>query len=348
MDHTAEVVIGSEQGMTFPIKIGTTICNALIDTGATRCCISEKYYKKLQLVKIHLLQNVNVRSGMGSNLACIGLINCTFELGETKFNCDFIVCRNLTRPLILGTDFLIQNHISVRYSKKGKCILNHKQQELIASLSVETKPQLSLANSMTLLGRTLAVVYVNNDLKPEKGGQRYEIEPNYLLTEEYANLYIIPIIHNVDILKTEDIPLVAVNFLTDSVYLSKGEIMSFMQNQSLDVSEIVTEISTEPSSMLLEEDNDIEELKEQKRTITLENIEKKFITSSADIDVHRKVELQDADVTEAQQNAFKELCDEYKDIFSTDSNDIGKTPLKEMEIDTGDSPLITQKSYTHP
>ena len=38
MDHTEEVVIGSEQGMTFPTKIGTTICNALIDTGATRCC----------------------------------------------------------------------------------------------------------------------------------------------------------------------------------------------------------------------------------------------------------------------------------------------------------------------
>ena len=66
---------------------------------------------------------------------------------------------------------------------------------------------------------------------------------------------------------------------------------------------------------MLEEDNDIEELKEQKRKITLENTEKKFITSPTDIDVHRKVELQDAEVTEVQQNAFKELCDEYKDIF---------------------------------
>ena len=269
-------------------------------------------------------------------------------MGGTKFNCDFIVCKNLTRPLILGRDFLIQNHISVRYSENGKCILDHKQQELVASISVETKPQLSLANSMTLPGRTLAVVHVNNNLKPEQSGQLYEIEPNYLLTEEYPNLYIIPMIHNVDIHKTEDVPLVVINFLTDSVYLSKGEIMGFMQSQSLDISEIVTKTSTEPSLILLEEDNDIEELKDQKRKITLENTEKKFITSPADIDVHRKVELQDAEVTEAQQNAFKELCDEYKDIFSTDSSDIGKTPLIEMEIDTGDSPPITQKPYTLP
>ena len=71
INHMEEVIIGSEQGTTFPTKIGTTICNALIDTGATRCCMSEKYYKKLQLAKIHLLQNVNVRSTTGSNLASV-------------------------------------------------------------------------------------------------------------------------------------------------------------------------------------------------------------------------------------------------------------------------------------
>ena len=124
INHTEEVIIGSEQGMTFPTKIGTTMCNALIDTGVTRCCMSEIYYKKLQLAKIHLLQNVNVKSATGSNLAPVGLVNCTFELGETKFSIDFIVCKNLTRLLILGRDFLIQNHVSVRYSENGKCILD--------------------------------------------------------------------------------------------------------------------------------------------------------------------------------------------------------------------------------
>ena len=33
--------------------------------------------------------------------------------------------------------------------------------------------------------------------------------------------------------------------------------MDFMQNQSLDISEIVIETSTEPSPILLEEDDDI-------------------------------------------------------------------------------------------
>ena len=51
-------------------------------------------------------------------------------------------------------------------------------------------------------------------------------------------------IHNVDIHKTEDVPLVVINFLTDSVYLSKGEIMGFMQSQSLDIPDIVPETSS--------------------------------------------------------------------------------------------------------
>ena len=39
---------------------------------------------------------------------------------------------------------------------------------------------------------------------------------------------------------------------------------------------------------------------------------------------------------------------ELNDTFSTDSSDIGKTPLLEVEIDTGNSLPITQKPYTLP
>ena len=51
INHTEEVIIGTEQGMTFPTKIGTSMCNALIDTGAIRSCISEKILPKLAINK---------------------------------------------------------------------------------------------------------------------------------------------------------------------------------------------------------------------------------------------------------------------------------------------------------
>ena len=75
--------------------------------------------------------------------------------------------------------------------------------------------------------------------------------------------------------------------------------MGFMLNQSLDISEIMTETSREPSPIIFEDD-DKEVLYKQEGEVNEENMEKKFITSPADIEVHRKVELQDADITEAQ------------------------------------------------
>ena len=91
--------------------------------------------------------------------------------------------------------------------------------------------------------------------------------------------------------------------------------MGFMQNQSLDISEIVTETSTDPSPTSLEEDDNTEGSKEQNEEASLECNENKFITSPADIEIHRKVDLQDAEVTKEQQEAFNELCIEYRDIF---------------------------------
>ena len=154
-------------------------------------------------------------------------------------------------------------------------------------------------------------------------------------------------IHNVDVHRTEHLPLVVINFASDDIYLSKGETMGFMQIQSLEISEIMTETSTEPSSIIYEDD-DNEVLDKQEGEFEKENVEKKFITSPADIEVHRKVELQDANITDEQQKAFKDLCTEFIDIFSIDSGDIGKTPLLEVEIDTSDSLLVTQKPYTLP
>ena len=292
------MIIGSEQGTTFPTKVGSTLCNVLIDMGATKSCMGESYYRTLHISSICSLVNTHVRSATGSNLSPLGIINCTFELGKTAFINDFIVCQNLTRPLILGRDFLMKNHITVQYAENGKCLLNCQQKELIAKLDIASTPQLRTSTSVLLPGRTLAVIQVNSDLKPEQSGQIYKVKPNMALSEKYPNVHIVPMIHNVDMYVIDNVPIVLINFLIDDVSFSKGEIMGFLQSQPIDISEIMTETSTECSPIVIEEDKVTEVLKEQG--------EKKFITSSANIDIHQKVELQDANVSEEHQNAFKD------------------------------------------
>ena len=142
------------------------------------------------------------------------------------------------------------------------------------------------------------------------------MQPNEVLSEKYPNIYVVPMIHNVDTYISDTVPMVIINFSIDEVSISKGEIMGFLQSQLIDISEIRTETTTEPSPISAGED-DVKEVSQNQK-------EKKFITSPADTEVHRKKNLQNADVSEEHQNAFKELCQEFKDIFLVDSGDIGK------------------------
>ena len=59
-----------------------------------------------------------------------------------------------------------------------------------------------------------------------------------------------------------------------------------------------------------------------------------FLKSPAEVPIHRKVLLEDKDISPKTQKAFDKLCKKYDDIISKNSRDIGKTMLVEMEIET--------------
>ena len=73
-----------------------------------------------------------------------------------------------------------------------------------------------------------------------------------------------------------------------------------------------------------------------------------FIKSPAEVNAHRKVDLEDKVIKEETKEKFHKLCDRYDQIISKGSADIGKTLLVEMDIDTGDSPPIACRPYTLP
>ena len=71
-----------------------------------------------------------------------------------------------------------------------------------------------------------------------------------------------------------------------------------------------------------------------------------FIKSPVEVEAHRKVDLEDKKIKEETRQEFNKLCDRFDDIISKGSDDIGKTLLVEMDINTGDSPPIASKPYT--
>ena len=73
-----------------------------------------------------------------------------------------------------------------------------------------------------------------------------------------------------------------------------------------------------------------------------------FICSPADVPGTCKVQLQDKNITTNVRQKFEELCEEYGEAFSKNNEDISRTKLVKMDIDTGDSPLVSSRPYTLP
>ena len=87
-----------------------------------------------------------------------------------------------------------------------------------------------MAHSVTIPGRSLAIVSVYNNLSPHQSGSLYEIEPSDTIKNRHPNICIISMIHNVDVHRTDHLPLVVVNLATDDISFFKWRVNGFYAN----------------------------------------------------------------------------------------------------------------------
>ena len=330
------VTLGSAIGATIPTTFGQTKCNVLIDTGTMKSCMSQAYYQQLMLPATRTLHSCNIKSANGTNLCPIGITECEFKIGMKEYKNDFIV-QKFGKAL----------HTRNRLPKKARH-MDWMESYWKSSVSLSAKVSCGIirgSNEGThdsqqtrigIPGRNLAVVSVLFDAEALQENQVYEVKPNLLLTNEHPNLVVLPMLHLVQKEKYNNIPVALINLNEDErIFLKKGEILGYLEPSPIEMNEIVREKC----------DGIGEEEEKESESIPLE---KKFITSPAEVNTHRKVQLQDAEVTGENKEKFRLLCKEFEDIFSKSSSDIGKTPLITMDIDTGDSPPVCQRPYNLP
>ena len=234
----------------------------------------------------------------------------------------------------MGIDFLRKHGIFAGWTSKDKFKLVTQQEFLMESLEVLMNgPMIHNKQGLTIPGRRLAIINVSIDIDKSMNDQMFEVRPNFLLTNEYPNLVMIPMLHRVEGIKQKCIPLALLNLAEDeSIFLKRGEIFGSLEPSSIEIGEIIKEDWSGPVESNEKENTEIP-------------LEKKFITSPAEVNTYRKVKLQDAEVTAKYRKQFKLLCKEFEDIFSKDSTDISKTSLITMD---GDSPPACQKPYNLP
>ena len=112
--------IGSHTGKVFEIfanKNRNLSINALFNTGASKSVMSYNTFEKLKLEELDSRSLPHVVGASGESLGALGKTSCKIKINNRTFTQTFIVCEHLKRPLILGRDFSIQNHMGIFLDK---------------------------------------------------------------------------------------------------------------------------------------------------------------------------------------------------------------------------------------
>ena len=71
-------------------------------------------------------------------MGSLGQVTFTFKINNSPFTQSFIVCRHMTRYMILGTDFTAMNFVGVIWTREGMQKLMHSNGRTIIELPDST------------------------------------------------------------------------------------------------------------------------------------------------------------------------------------------------------------------
>ena len=169
------------------------------------------------------MHKLQVRIASGSSLCPTGTITCDFKLGKQTFSSKFIICRGLSRPCILGLNFLRKYKTGIGWSPNGKFQLDLHQQVLVESIKVYMSgPTLQTRQCITIPSRSLMVLNAKATIDKHMEAGLHKVLPNFLLSDEYPELVLIPTVHNVEITETQCIPYILLNLSEEEIFSRKG------------------------------------------------------------------------------------------------------------------------------
>ena len=299
-------------------------------------------YQKLNLKDIDTTSILHVVGASGESLGARGRTKCEININGKIFYQTFIVCEHLKRPIIIGRDFSIQNCIGISWTKTNTPQLTQNNEVIAETTEYQTpsRASVSLKKNVKVPSQSCVVVDVDINTTDEI---KVEVIPDQLWLSANPNICTYPMIADLKDRELNTVtPFIIVNFSHhEHLHLPKDHVVTFAE-KDCNKGEVL-EICTMEQ---LEKDlprNWIPERKcQEKLSEFFENpfIQKEddFLKSPVEAPVHRKVLLEDKNISPKTQETFDELCKKYDDIISKNSGDIGKTILVEMEIDTGNHP----------
>ena len=306
-------------------------------------CMSLKTFDSLKL-NLTKERFPLVVSATGTSMDPMGFTQCTFFINGHSFMQKFIVCANQTRPVILGKDFAARNCIGVIWTKQGSRRMVDDCNMTIMEVFEQTKDvPLSLANPIRIPPCSVVVALVECN-RPLHAHMDIKGDAGFL--REYPNIHVSRTYVNELPKSSNCMPFSFTNLSMHSQYLGKDKVVGFAESTTDEVEVHELADYDEIKEMMRGPRNHVSRKTQAKYKLPAVPIDNAFLTSPADIPGPRKVDLQDADVKPTTRSAFDELCEKYPTIFSKGNEDIGRTQLITMDIDTGNSPPVSSRPYT--
>ena len=320
-----------------------------------------------------------VAGASGSGLGVLGRTTCEISINCITVKQDFLVCEHLKRHLILGNDFARTNRAGVHWTKEGTRVLTMNEERIC-----EAKEHEPLRGTSIFLKQSVKIppcmnATVEVDINTTST-DKIKMVPDQFCLLNRPNMHMVPLYADLSTKRKDDkIPFSIANLSNEeNLYLPKDFVVGFAEKDTrtgevfeIEYDEEEIQINVTECRNLLPKINASSRSgrlnpqmassdtagrtgrTDQRETSNIDlhklfSSSTNFIKSPAKVDPHRKVDLKDQNVSQETRDKFQVLCQEYDDIVSKNSGDIGKTLLVEMDIDTGDSPLIAQRPYCLP
>ena len=260
-----------------------------------------------------------------------GLATCHVQIGQRIYVQRFIVCNKMMTHVIIGRDLLSTYKLNIIWGDEGTMEVLEEGRHVAWTVGEVCHYPAITVKRTQVPPRTVASVPVVTNLPPFGEKTLFHFSPLKDSVDLGENALIYPVDYATWRGGHQQAVQTIVNLSENTLTLAEGTPLGYFEREggenTLMDREGLFEINVEQPW----EEGEIEDK-------LFPPGGDGFIASPADVDPRPPVKLKDADISPEHRKAFDELCEEFSDVFSHDSSDLGKTPLMKMEIPTGDNP----------
>ena len=146
---------GKTKGTTFKIKVKDLAFSSLFDTGAQVSCIKYDAVSELDLLHQISESSTCIRTANGQDVGVKGSMVVSFQIGPSSFTHRFIVCKGITRPFILGEDFLSHHCFKLGWTDDNKRFAEYKGKVIAIASQAVMDDRVMVSHPVCIPGKTL-------------------------------------------------------------------------------------------------------------------------------------------------------------------------------------------------